>query len=52
MLYHLVLNTDLVSYDEAAQIIANAILKRLLLARIFRVRGGRVGRCSDPPGLE
>jgi cytidylate kinase len=28
MLYHLVINTDLVSYDDAAQIIANAMLKR------------------------
>jgi cytidylate kinase len=28
LLYHLVINTDLVSYDEAAQIIANAMLKR------------------------
>ena len=28
LLYHLVINTDLVSYDEAAQIIANAVLKR------------------------
>jgi cytidylate kinase len=28
MLYHLVINTDLVSYDEAARIIADAVLKR------------------------
>jgi hypothetical protein len=28
LFYHLVINTDLVSYDEAAQIIANSVLKR------------------------
>jgi cytidylate kinase len=28
LLYHLVINTDLVSYDKAAQIIADATLKR------------------------
>ena len=28
LLYHLVINTDLVSYDEAARIIADAVLKR------------------------
>ena len=28
LLYHIVINTDLISYDDAAQIIANAMLKR------------------------
>jgi cytidylate kinase len=28
LLYHLVINTDLFSYDEAARIIADAVLKR------------------------
>jgi cytidylate kinase len=28
LLYHLVINTDLVSYDDAARIIADAVLKR------------------------
>jgi cytidylate kinase len=28
LLYHLVINTDLVSYEDAAQIIADAMLKR------------------------
>jgi cytidylate kinase len=28
LLYHLVVNTDLVSYDEAARIIADAVMER------------------------
>jgi cytidylate kinase len=28
MLYHLVINTDLVPYEEAARIIADAVLER------------------------
>ncbi|HNZ58693.1 MAG TPA: cytidylate kinase-like family protein [Syntrophorhabdaceae bacterium] len=31
LLYHLVINTDLINYDEAAQIIGNAVIKRFKL---------------------
>lgn len=33
LLYHMVVNTDLISYDKAAQLIANAVIERFQLER-------------------